>query len=254
MTVSVARVVLITGAGSGIGAATARRLATKDTALVIHTRANVDGLDEVARYSRDRGAVVVTTTGDLKEPDLSRELVARARSEFGRIDQIVSNAGLARRAEFGDLREADLMADIELIGAAFFRLIDAALPDLHASDWGRVVAVSSFVAHTFGANGTVFPATAFAKSGLEGLAKALAWQLAPTGTTVNCVVPGYTRKDPSGHAALDSAAWETARRATPMQKLGEPADVAAAIAFLLSREAGHVTGQTLHIDGGLSLL
>ncbi len=251
---SIERVVLVTGAGSGIGAATARHIAAPDTALVIHTRKNAEGLDKVAETSRQKGASVVTVTGDLAAPPAAGDLVELARSKFGRLDQIVSNAGSARRAQFGTLTEAQLRADTDLIGIAFFRLVSAALPDLTASPWGRVIAVSSFVAHTFGANGTVFPATAFGKAGLEGLAKALAWQLATSGTTVNCVVPGYTRKDPSGHAALDPAAWETARLATPMRKLGEPTDVAAAISFLLSREAGHVTGQTLHIDGGLSLL
>lgn len=251
---SIERVVLVTGAGSGIGAATALRVAASDTALVIHTRKNAEGLAKVASDCRHKGASVETATSDLADPDTAGELVALARSKFGRVDQIVSNAGSARRAQFGALTEAELRADTDLIGMAFFRLVNGALPNLTASAWGRVIAVSSFAAHTFGANGTIFPATAFGKAGLEGLAKALAWQLAPSGTTVNCVVPGYTRKDPSGHAALNPDAWETARLATPMQKLGEPADVAAAIAFLLSREAGHVTGQTLHIDGGLSLL
>ena len=251
---SIERVVLITGAGSGIGAATARWIAGPDTALVIHTRQNAEGLDKVAGECRQKGASVETATGDLTAPEAAGDLVALAQSKFGRVDQIVSNAGSARRAQFGALTEAELRADTDLIGMAFFRLVNAALPDLTASAWGRVIAVSSFVAHTFGANGTIFPATAFGKAGLEGLAKALAWQLAPSGATVNCVVPGYTRKDPSGHAALNPGAWETARLATPMQKLGEPTDVAAAIAFLLSREAGHVTGQILHIDGGLSLL
>ena len=254
MTTSAARTVIITGAGSGIGAATARWIAAPDTALVLHTGSNIAGLDSVAGHCRDQGAVVATTTGDLREAAASKTLIDLARTEFGRVDQLVSNAGAARRASFGELSEADLQADTELIGMTFFRLIDAALADLEASNWGRVVAISSFVAHTFGANGTVFPATSFAKSALEGLAKALAWQLAPHGTTVNCVVPGYTRKDPSGHAAIEPAAWETARRATPDQKLGTPDDVAAAIAFFLSRDTSHITGQTLHVDGGLSLL
>ncbi len=254
MTAKPDRVVVITGASSGIGAATARRIATPDTALVIHARSNIDGLTNVADLCREQGAAAATATSDLTEAAASSNLIALAQTEFGRVDQIVSNAGAARRAEFGDLQESGLRADTELIGMAFFRLIDAALPDLKSSHWGRVVAVSSFVAHTFGANDSVFPATSFAKSGLEGLAKALAWQLAPHGTTVNCVVPGYTRKDPTGHAAIAPAAWEAARRTTPDQKLGEPEDVAATIAFFLGRDASHITGQTLHVDGGLSLL
>ena len=136
----------------------------------------------------------------------------------------------------------------------FFALVTAALNDLESSDWGRVVAVSSFVAHSFGINDAVFPTSAAAKAGLEALAKSLAMQLAPTGTTVNCVAPGYTQKDPGAHAAVAGDAWARAAAATPMQKLAQPDDIAAMIAFLLSRDAGHITGQVIHVDGGMSLL
>ena len=83
--------------------------------------------------------------------------------------------------------------------------------------------------------------------------KALAFELAPAGVTVNCVAPGFTRKR-GGHAALGAAAWEAAARATPSGRIAEPEDIATAIAFFLSRDAGHVTGQILRVDGGLSLL
>ncbi|MCP4386502.1 MAG: SDR family oxidoreductase, partial [Hyphomicrobiales bacterium] len=122
-----------------------------------------------------------------------------------------------------------------------------------ASQWGRVVSLSSFVANDFGINGTIFPATAAAKAATEALTRALAFELARKGVTVNCIAPGYTRKV-GGHAAISADAWTAAAEATPNGRIAEPEDVAATVAFLLSREARHITGQVIRVDGGLSLL
>ena len=246
------RVVLITGAASGIGAATARRLAGPGTALVLHTRGNAAGLNAVAEGCRAAGSEVATALGDLADPDAAPRLVADARSAFGRLDQIVSNAGYAQRSEFGQLGAEDLRRAFEVMPLAFFGLVDAALPDLEASGWGRVVVISSFVAHLFGTNGLHFPASGAAKAALEALAKSLAAQLAPCGVTVNCVAPGFTRKDSSGHAT-PQAAMEQARAVIPTGRLCTPEDIATATAFLLSREAAQITGQVIHVDGGMGL-
>ena len=247
-----ARVVLVTGAASGIGAAVARRLAGPDTALVLTTRANAAGLDAVAEGARAAGSAVITPLADLSAPGAAQDLVAQAQARFGRVDQIVSNAGRAAKARFGTFDAGDLTEAMAVNTQPFHGLVTAALDALLASRWGRVVAVSSFVAHNVGVNGVFFPATAAAKGALEALARVLALQLAPQGVTVNCVAPGFTRKV-GGHAALDPAAWEAAAAATPDGRLAEPEDIAAAVAFLLSRDAGHITGQILRVDGGLSL-
>lgn len=248
------RVILITGAASGVGAAATRALAGPGTALLLHTRRNEAGLEAVAEAARAAGADVETALADLAEADSGAALVTAACDRFGRLDQIVSNAGYADKRRFGDVDAGALRDSLASITEAFFGLVTAALPQLEASSWGRVVAVSSFVAHSIGVNDTIFPVSAAAKAGLEGLAKTLAYQLARSGTTVNCVSPGFTQKDAGAHAAVSGDGWQRAADAAPMGTLVMPADVAAAIAFFLSREAEHITGQVLHVDAGLGLV
>jgi NAD(P)-dependent dehydrogenase (short-subunit alcohol dehydrogenase family) len=244
-------VTLITGAASGIGAALCRRIAAPGQSLVLHTRKNREGLERVRAAAADAGAAAHLVLGDLGDPSVAGRIVDETLAKFGRLDHLVSNAGFADKRPFGTLDEAGLTASISAITGAFFRLVTAALPALRKSPSGRVVAVSSFAAHVF--RGDIFPASAAAKAGLEGLAKSLAAQLAPSGITVNCVVPGYTQKDSGAHAALGADAWKRAAERVPMGRLGTPADAAALVAFLLSADAGYVTGQTIHVDGGLTL-
>jgi NAD(P)-dependent dehydrogenase (short-subunit alcohol dehydrogenase family) len=204
------RVVLVTGAASGIGAAVCRRIAGRDTKLLIHARHNQAGLDAVADAARKAGSDVVTELGDLTDPDVPARLIEAAVEKFGTIDQIVSNAGFAQRgiidADIEHLTRAE-----RGMPEAFYRMASAAIPYLEKSTRGRVVAVSSFVAHVFAADG-LFAATAAAKAAIEALAKTLAVQLAPSGATVNSIAPGYTQKDATGHSALSSDAWASAAR------------------------------------------
>lgn len=250
------RVILVTGASSGIGAATARRLAAPGVALLLHARGGTDGgkrpaMEAVAEEVREAGAQAEIIFSDLAS-DGAENLVRSAVGEFGRLDQIVSNAGYALPNLIGQLDREDLDRSLNVITGAFFDLVTAALPHLKRSDCGRVIAVSSFVVH-HAPGGRLFPATAAAKGALEALARSLARQLAPESVTVNCVSPGFTRKEASGHSALSKDAWRRAAEMTPNGRLAEPEDIAAAIAFFLGEEAGHITGQTLHVDGGLML-
>ena len=243
---------LITGAASGIGSATALRLASPEYNLLLHSRLNKRSLDEVAERARKLGANVETTLGDLTDPAIANDLVDISIAKFGRLDQIVSNAGFANRGAFGDTTVETLINAQKGMPEAFYRIASAAIPHISESHTGRIVAVSSFVSHVFTPEG-LFPATAAAKASLEALAKSLAVQLAPAGATVNCIAPGYTRKDSGGHSAIPESAWLEAARRIPLNRIGTPDDSAALIAFLLSPDAGFITGQTIHVNGGIYL-
>ncbi len=243
------RSILITGAASGIGAATCLRLAAPGVGILAHTRRNQAGLDRVADAARAAGATVVTALGDLADPSVPQALVDAAIARFGRLDTIISNAGFADRTKTADLTDDAFARSLDAIQWGFFRLARAAIP--HLGSGGRIIAVSSFVAHAFRPGVTIFPASAAAKAGMEALVRALALELAPRGVTVNAVVPGFIRKDEAAHAAIDPQALQAQLANIPAGRVGLPDDVAAAIAFLASADASYITGQTLHVSGGL---
>ena len=248
-----ARIALVTGAASGIGAAICRRLADPGLSLILHTRENREGAERVAEEVLDAGASVDVFLGDLAESGVAEGLVAAARDRFGGLDVLISNAGAADSRPLGELDEEGFVRSFQIHTAAFFRLATAALPLLEKSAQGRVVAISSVSAHQNRPGLIHLPASGSAKAGLESLTRSLAAQLAPCGVTVNGVSPGFIRKDPGAHSALDEEGWRRVLSAIPMGRLGLPDEIAATVDFLLSGEAGYITGQILHVTGGIDL-
>jgi NAD(P)-dependent dehydrogenase (short-subunit alcohol dehydrogenase family) len=241
-------VFLVTGAASGIGAACCRKLAAPGTAILVHTRRNAEGAERVAAEVRERGGEAAVMLGDIADAALPDALVAHAVERFGRLDGVVFAAGFADRTPFAQADDAVFAKSLDAVLWGFLRTARAALPHLKE---GRIIAISSFVAHVFRTDVTTFPASAAAKGGMEALVRALAVEAAASGTTVNAVSPGYTRKDPGAHAALSAAQWEAVTAKIPLKRLGTPDDVAAMVAFLASADAGYVTGQVVHVNGGL---
>jgi 3-oxoacyl-[acyl-carrier protein] reductase len=243
------QVIAITGAASGIGAALARTLAGPGHTLLLHTGSNAEGLAKTAADVRTTGARVETLTGDLGKEETARQLAELAGN---RLDTLIANAGYADRTPYEELRPDQLDKAHAVMTMGFFHLTRHLLPALRSAPAGRIVAISSFVAHRYRLVGERFPASAAAKAGLEALAKALALDLAPEGITVNCVVPGHIEKDTQDDTRK-AARRERMQPLIPLGRMGQPEDVTGIVEFLLSPAAGYITGQLIHVDGGLTL-
>ena len=242
--------ILATGSGSGIGAAALRRLVKPGDKVMIHARQNATGVAAVADELRVLGAETATGLADLADPGEGAALVARTVETFGSLDTLIHAAGFPVRTSFGEATAVEFGAVMQAIAGSFLEMARAALPHVARSQVGRIVAVSTHNAHVFRHDYPVYPISGAAKSALETFVRALAIELAPSGATANAVVPGLIRKE-HGRQFLSPQEWAELPRVVPIGRIGEADEVGAVIAFLASREASYVTGQVVHVNGGL---
>jgi len=239
--------VLVTGGSKGIGAECARRLAREgwDVAVQYNTgQAEATGL--VGDLEAGGGGRAIALGADVSDPRQCAGLVDAAGGALGGLDAVVAAAGVYDRARLDDLPPERWARTIATNLSGAFHVVRAAVPLLRQGRGASAVLVSSQLARLGSGHGAHYAAS---KAAVEGLTRALALEVAPFGVRVNCVAPGMTRTAILGIYSEE----ELARRASavPARRIGEPSDIAAAVAFLVSPDASYMTGAVLHVNGGV---
>jgi 3-oxoacyl-[acyl-carrier protein] reductase len=236
---------LVTGASGGIGKDIARGLYAAGAAVAL-SGTRKEALDLLAGELGERAHVLAC---DLSDREQTEKLVPAAEAALGTLDILVNNAGITRDMLFMRLKDEDWDAVLNVNLTSAFRLSRAALRGMMRKRFGRIIGITSIVGVTGNAGQGNYAA---AKAGMIGMSKSLAAEVAARGITVNCVAPGFIESPMTD--ALTDAQKETILRVVPAGRLGTGADVAAAVVYLASNEAAYVTGQTLHVNGGLAMI
>lgn len=236
---------LITGASGGIGSEIAESLHLKGATVTL-SGTREQALDALASKLGERVHVVV---GDLSSVKDAQYLLDATNNSMGEINILVNNAGITKDKLAMRMTDEDWQLVLEVNLGAVFRLSRGCLRSMIKRRWGRIVNITSVV----GASGNSGQANyAAAKAGTTGMTKAIAAEVASRGITVNCVAPGYIVTPMTD--SLDNSQKESLLTMIPIGRLGKPKDVAACVSFLASDEAAYVTGQTLHVNGGMLMI
>jgi 3-oxoacyl-[acyl-carrier protein] reductase len=242
------RVALVTGGSRGIGAAVCAELGAAGAEVVVNYASSADAAEAVCEGIRAAGGSATAVAGDISTPEGAAALVSQVESEVGPIAILVCNAGITRDNLIMKLSDDDWRAVVDTnLGGAFFTCRAVARPMLKRRA-GAIVTMSSVVGVHGNAGQTNYAAS---KAGLIGLTKALAKELGGRGIRVNAIAPGYISTELTD--ALPEAARDAILGQTPLGRLGDPADVARAVRFLVSDAAAFVTGDVLAVDGGLGI-
>ena len=236
---------LVTGASGGIGSAIARGLAAQGARLAV-SGSNADKLEA---FRASLGGDHVALPCDLSDGAVVDALVPQAVAALGKLDILVNNAGVTRDNLAMRMKDEEWDQVIRVNLEAAFRLIRAAAKPMMKARFGRVVSITSVVGQTGNPGQANYAAS---KAGLVGMSKALAQELASRNITVNCVAPGFIRSAMTD--ILPEAQKAALTQRIPAGDLGTGDDIAAAVVYLASREAGYVTGQTIHVNGGMAMV
>jgi 3-oxoacyl-[acyl-carrier protein] reductase len=236
---------LVTGAAGGIGSDIARALAGRGARLAL----SGSNVDKLTAFAGELGGDHVVLPCNLSDAAATDALVPAAVAALGKLDILVNNAGITRDNLILRMKDEE-WADVQRVNLeAAFRLIRAAAKPMMKARFGRVISITSVV----GVAGNPGQANyCAAKAGLIGMSKSIAQELATRGVTVNCVAPGFIRSAMT--EALNDAQKDAINAKIPAGAMGEGADIGAAVVYLASREAGYVTGQTLHVNGGMAMI
>ena len=236
---------LVTGSTGGIGSAIAKALAGQGATLALSGTSE----EKLATFKAELGGDHVILPCNLSDAAAVDALVPAAVEKLGKLDILVNNAGVTRDNLAMRMKDEEWDQVIRVNLEAAFRLMRAACKPMMKARFGRIISITSVV----GATGNPGQANyAASKAGLVGMSRALAQELASRGITVNCVAPGFIKSAMTD--VLPDAQKEALLTKIPAGKLGDGEDIGAAVAYLASREAGYVTGQTVHVNGGMAML
>jgi 3-oxoacyl-[acyl-carrier protein] reductase len=238
-------VAIVTGAGRNIGRAIALALADAGTDVAVVVRSRRDDGEAVAREVSSRGRRAIVGLADVRDEDAVRRIVKQTHDELGSPTVLVNNAALRRETSFADLSWDEWREVVSVILDGAYLCSRAVLPAMLDAGWGRIVNIAGLTAQTGAARRAHVVS---AKAGLIGLTKALALEVAPHNITVNAVSPGRIDTVRAGEMPEHHS-----KRRVPVGREGRPEEVAAAVRYLVSRDAAYVTGQTLNVNGGLYL-
>ena len=236
---------LITGASGGIGAEIAKTLHAQGAHVVLHGTRR-EKLESLASELGERASIV---TANLSDRDAVATLFDEATSATGEVNILVNNAGITRDNLAMRMKDEDWDDVLEVNMTATMTLCRSALRSMMKARWGRIISISSIVGVTGNPGQTNYAAS---KAGMIGYSKSLAAEVASRGLTVNVVAPGFIETPMTD--VLTDAQKDGLLANVPAARLGQPSEIAAAVAFLASEEAGYITGATMHINGGMAML
>jgi 3-oxoacyl-[acyl-carrier protein] reductase len=239
------KVALVTGASRGIGRAIAEQLATLG-ATVIGTATTEQGAEAISVYLAEQGQGMVLNVTD---PASIEQCLAEIKKQFGEIDILINNAGITRDNLLMRMKDDEWFDIIQTNLTSVFRLSKAVLRSMMKKRYGRIVTIGSVVGSMGNAGQTNYAA---AKAGVLGFTKSLAREVASRGITVNAVAPGFIDTDMTKE--LSDAQKEAVFSQVPANRLGKPEEIAATVAFLVSAQAAYITGETIHVNGGMYML
>lgn len=242
---------IVTGSSRGIGRAIAQRFACDGAQVTVNCVSTVDKAKEVAKEIHDAGGEAIVVQADVSKRADAERLVADTIRAFGKVDILVSNAGIVIDRPFVESTDEDWTRAIESNLHGFFNVTRAVLPHMIERGHGRIIATGSCITEIADFGGNKYSVCTAAKGGITAMMRPIAAEVARSGITVNAVSPGYIATEMLGE--IDAAGLEAALGLVPMRRYGRPEEIAAAMAFLASDEAAYITGQVLRVNGGMSM-
>lgn len=240
--------IVVTGASRGIGRGIAEELGSHGASIAVNYRSSEDKATEVATLIDEAEGAAFPVQADVADYEVMQTMADRVRDEFGPVDVLVNNAGITMDHSFEGMTAEEWQSVIDVNLTGVFNATKAFFEDIKDADTGRIINISSII----GEDGNFGQANyAASKSGVHGLTKTLAKELAPSGSTANCVSPGFTETDML--ADVPENIQDEIREDIPLSCFAQTEDIAALIRYLASEESGHMTGQVLSVSGGHNL-